>query len=512
MKSPSMFKMYDIRTKHQNLSAQDADRLIAAIARYYKETLGVRGVVLARDARLYCARLLDRAVELLPQFGLEVLFNPVPISTCQFYFSCMRNRALGGIMITASHNPSEYIGFKLVGPELFPIAMGCGPEGGLQQVQRFYAEDLPLPQTDAPAKVRVVQYQREYVSYSLRLAGVRPGDLSGMRVFAEFLSGAAGADFALAMQEAGADCTLSHPVPDGFFLHGSPNPIEEPSIAPAREKVRAGRYDLGFCFDGDGDRMDLMYPDGSQVIPGLNMSLLIPHIREIFRPKFPEGFPVKAYVDVKAIPLSLIEIARAGIEPHIIRNGHSFIKLKLREHLEEGYLVSEEESSHYYMNFPYDPDDLSQGFAAAENTLFFSLLTLKALKEDPAGYARIRQLQNGIFRYREWPLYFTDGDAMPQVMQDVESAMRARGAAVLTQMDDGSELDATLMRFSLPAHIGADTAFPEVWAQVAQRISRSEDAMTRWEVVASGPELCKEINDVIRAIADDYIARGLAHD
>ncbi len=505
-----MFKLYDIRTRHERLSDADSERLLKAIALYYRDSVRVSRIYIARDARLYGAKLLDMAVEIFPRYGLEVFFNPVQISTCQFYYSCMRDRDGGGMMITASHNPSDYIGFKLVGPDVTPIAMGCGPDGGLEQVRKNYVADAPYP-AGTPAGVHVAQYQSDYVDYSMRLAGVKPGDLRGMRVFGEFLAGSSGADFALAMDRAGATYTLSHVVPDGFFPYGNPNPVEEPSIAPARKKVAEGSYDIGYCFDGDGDRMDLMYPDGQQVIPGLNISLLIPYIKEIFKPYFGENYPFKAFVDVKAIPLALIEISRAGIEQHIIRNGHSFIKEKLREYQQEGYIVSEEESSHYYMNFPFDPEDLSKGFAATENSLFFALLTARALKENPQGYRRIYELQKGIYRYREWPLYFNVYDEMVHIIADVENEMRARGATVIKEMADGSDLDAAVMRFNLPTVFTADTRFPQEWCQVAQRISRSEDAMTRWEVVASDPALCKKMNDVIIAIADRYVEKGLAH-
>ncbi len=506
-----MFKLYDIRTKHQNLTHEDSRRVITAIARYFKDSVQVDSIYIARDARLYCAELMDMALEIFPRFGIEVYFNPVQISTCQFYYSCMQHRNGGGMMITASHNPSDYVGFKLVGRDVTPIAMGCGAAGGLEQVRRNFMDDLPAPENATPARVHVAQYQREYVAYSMRLAGVKPGDLEGMQFFGEFLAGSAGTDFAMAMDIAGARFTLRHSVPDGFFPYGNPNPIEESSIAAAREIVRQGNYDMGFCFDGDGDRMDLMYPNGEQIIPGLNISLLIPYIKEIFAPWFGRDYPFKAFVDVKATPLALIEISRAGIQQHIIRNGHSFIKEKLREYQSEGYLVSEEESSHYYMNFPFDPDDLSKGFAATENSLFFTMLSARVLKENPEGYRRIFHLQQGVRRYREWPLFFRQHEAMDRIMLDVENAMRQRGATVIKEMDDGSDLDATLMRFNLPEHINGDTRFPESWCQVAQRISRSEDAMTRWEVVASDQQLCDEYNNVVKEIADSYVKQGIAY-
>ena len=506
-----MFKMYDIRTKKQNLSEDTESRLVCALAEYYRSSVKADTVFVGRDSRLYCAELMDRILEIFPAYGINVLFNPQPISTCQFYFSCMMNREAGGIMITASHNPKEYVGFKLVGKNVTPIAMGCGPDGGIEKVRSNFTANAPAPSASAAGKIRVAQYQQEYVAYSMRLAGIRPGDLAGMKIFAEFLSGSAGLDFALAMDLAGADVTLSHPVPDGLFRYGDPNPIIEASIAPARKAVKAGNYDLAFCFDGDGDRMDLMYSDGTQIIPGLNMSMIIPYIQKIFTPYFGEDSVLKAFVDVKAIPVSLIEISRTGLEQHIIRNGHSFIKEYLRSNLNSGYIVSEEESAHYYMNFPFDPGDLTKGFAAVENTLFFALISAKARKENPEGYQRLRQLQDGIYRCREWPLYFNAYEEMESVMADVEGLLSSCGAAVIKTMDDGADLDATLMRFHLPAHITGKTIFPDRWCQVAQRISRSEDAMTRWEVVASDPDLCREINDLIRSVTDEYVSKGYAH-
>ena len=165
------------------------------------------------------------------------------------------------------------------------------------------------------------------------------------------------------------------------------------------------------------------------------------------------------------------------------------------------------------MNFPYDPADTGKGFSPVENTLFFALLTAKALKENPAGYQRLFELQKGIYRYREWPITFSPGHEaeMEQIMAEVETLMRTCGATVIRDMDDGSDLDATLMRFCLPEHITAETEFPELWCQVAQRISRSEDGMCRWEVVASGEALCKEINDLILSITDRYVKKGIAH-
>lgn len=502
-----MFKLYDIRTKEQNLTDKIRERLYNAIVLYYKENLKASSVVICRDARLYVPQLVEGLTATFTKAGIDVFLNPLPISTCQFYYTCMKNRESAGIMVTASHNPGEYVGMKLLAQGLFPIAYGNGPEGGIEKIKANYVDGKNAPCTQKPGKVIVVNELDSYINYSMALAGVCEGSLKGLKVLFDFLNGSAGFEEALAFQKAGATVTFRNLVPNGFFPNGDPNPIIESSISPTRLAMKEGSYDIGFCFDGDGDRMDLMDYDGQQITPGLNMAIIIPKIMDIYG-----GTKREFYADVKALPIALCEIAKAGANVHIIRNGHSFIKAKLRDNCNLGYFASEEESAHYYMNFPYDPEDLSQGYAAVESTLFFALLTARCRLENPEAYERERALQASIFRDREWPLYCEAApEMMPQILEKVEKKMASLGAQVIKAMDDGSNLDARLMRFNLPARFDSSTSLEGItWGQVAQRISRSEDAMVRWDVVSNDKDFCNKLNSIIREITDGYVRKGFA--
>ncbi len=502
----TMFKQYDIRTRHTSLNDELKTRLYNAIAVYFKDVVKTKSVVIGRDARLYVPELAEGLAYWLRRAGVDVYLNPLPISTCQFYYSCMMNRDSSGIMVTASHNPAEYVGLKLVAPNVAPIAFGCGPADGIKKIKELYIDDAKV-QGDAHGKIVIVNYLDSYINYCMKLAGVKEGSLKGTKIMLEFLNGSAGSEMALAFQKAGAEIEVRNVVPDGFFRQGDPNPIIEPSIAPARKAIKEGSFDFGFCFDGDGDRVDLMAPNGEQIVPGLNMSIIVKKMIEIFK-----GTKMDVYADVKAIPISLCEIAKSGVKVHIIRNGHSFIKEKLRENCDKGYMTAEEESAHYYMNYPYDPDDFSKGFAAIESTLFIALLSARCYKEDPAAYERAYKLQTSLFREREWPLHCEAApEKMPLLMDEVEAKMRELGATIIKDMDDGSDLDACLMRFNLPVEFGADFSLDGIkWAQVAQRISRSEEAMCRWEVVSNDPEECKKYNDYVRQITDRYVKAGWA--
>ncbi len=501
-----MFKLYDIRTKKEKLSDENASRLYDAVACYYKDYVKAGSVVIGRDARLYVPQVADGLVKALREASIDVILNPLPISTCQFYYTCMVNPDSAGIMVTASHNPMEYVGLKLLSVGVKPIAYGCGLEGGIEKIKELYIEGRKA-EKGKMGKLRIVNELDSFIDYSMKLAKVGEGDLKGMRILIETLNGSAGTELALAFQKAGADVEMRNVIPNGFFPHGDPNPIIESSIAPAREAMRSGKWDIGFCFDGDGDRMDLMASNGEQIVPGLNMSIIVDKLMAIYN-----GEKKSFYADVKAIPLSLCEIAKKGVDVHIIRNGHSFIKEKLNENCAEGYFASEEESAHYYMNFPLDIAHPEKGYAAVENTLFFALVTALSYKENREAYRRAYELQTSLYREREWPLYFEDHpEKMEEIMKEVEERMIKEGASVIKRMDDGDDLDATLMRFNLPLTFDSSSTLDgKVWAQVAERISRSEDAMCRWEVVSNDRGECERLNGIVRTITDRYVDAGYA--
>ena len=507
---PTMFKAYDIRSRYGNLSGDVIKTLSDAIAIYYKEDVKVDSLVLCRDARLHSPELLEALIDSLTTIGLDVYVNPLQTSTCQFYYMCMQKPDSGGIMVTASHNPGDYVGLKLVGRNASSIAENFGPEGGITRIREYYNRKTEY-NPGSRGRIHIYNALEGFIDYSMELAGIGKGDLEGLKILAEFLSGSAGMEFAMAFEKAGAEVYTRNLIPDGLFPSGEPNPIKPESIAGTRLAMQEGQYDLGFAFDGDGDRMDLMYPDGEQIIPGLNMSILLPYIEDIFRPAFGKRGTFRFFSDIKSSPVVLKKMAESGVEPHIIRNGHSFIKGKLHEYERDGYIASVEESSHYYMNFPYDPEDLGKGFAATENTLFFALLTARAYKEHPEKYEEARRIQSSIHREREWSLSFDDPDRIPELLERIEKAMVYRGADVVKTMDDGTDLDATVFRFNLPSTFSRNTELPSLWCQVSQKISRSEDARTRWEVVASDSDICRETNSMIRRFTDEFVEKGWAH-
>ena len=504
----TMFKTNDIRTISENMTDAVVRALARSIAKYYLEDLGVKSVVLARDARLSCPGIMEVLMAELPRYGLDILVNPLQISTCQFYYTCMTLSGSGGIMITASHNPGSHIGMKLVGPDVFPISFGFGANGGMARIKEYYETDAEPSLTQSPGRVTIIQKSQEYIDYSIRLSGITKGDLQGLRIYFEFLNGTAGVDVALAMQRLGADCTYGHLVPDGLFPLGAPNPMLDSTMKSVRKAFRDGDYDIGFCYDGDGDRMDIMLSDGSQLMPTFNMVALLPYIRQIYRGSLSD---FNVYADMRSAPEALKGMAEAGFGVHIIPNGHSFIKGKLRSRMGDGYVCCCEESAHYYLNFPKDADDISKGTVATENTLFFTLLTLKAFSRNRRLFQTLKEEQDRLSREREWVLNFNDPEAIPQMLDAIESHFKEAGAEIVETMDDGSPLDSTLIRMNFPADIGRDTIIPSGWLQICQRISNTEDDMIRFEIISDDSALCSWAYGFISDLTDRYIKEGKAY-
>ena len=131
----SMFRAYDIRTPSALLTDDLARRLANAEAVYFRDILGVQGVLVSCDARSTGPRYLTLAVDVFQKAGLDVIYLPGPASTSYFYFVAMRNPEYAAVMIGASHNPAEDTGQKILAPQVAPIAAGIGPGGGLDKIR-----------------------------------------------------------------------------------------------------------------------------------------------------------------------------------------------------------------------------------------------------------------------------------------------------------------------------------------------------------------------------------------
>ncbi len=491
----SMFRAYDIRTPSENLTDELAARLARAEAVYFRDSLGVPGVLVARDARLTGPRYLQLAVEEYRRAGLSVVVALGVSSTSAFYFAAMRHPGLAGVLFGASHNPARDTGQKIVGPGVRPIARHLGPEGGLDRIQELYAAGVAA--SHRPGAITAYDPTEEYIAYSMKLAGVEPGSLGGLKLFHDYLSGAAGSEMMLAFGRAKAELTPLHFAADGSFPAGDPNPVKKAVIHEGFERLVHGDFLLGAFFDGDGDRIDFYFGDGRYLSSSFVYAGMLPAVLERFGGCGGSGPGAGVFADIKANPLAVLEMAKSGIKVSMIRNGHSQIKNAMLG--DASICGAVEESAHYYEAFHLD----GRRFCA-ENTLYVALLVSRLWHEAPGRFDALWELQARTAREREWGHKFKTDSDRAAALSAVEAHFTRSGAESRSRAPDGSDLEATILRSGVPFDLDAGTRLESSWFQICQRISQSEDGLARWEVVASSTEAAAEAKRAISSIVRPF--------
>jgi phosphomannomutase len=268
MRHPA-FKAYDVRGR---LGPDlDAD-LVRRIGRAFARTLGASRVVVGRDARPSSPALLDALVEGLRDEGAEVLDLGL-CGTEEVYHATADGGADGGVMVTASHNPIDWNGLKVVREGARPIAW----ESGLQAIHDLALGDFETP--EARGARRPLDARPAYADH---VAGYLDGAVRPLRVLVNAGNGAAGPTFdaVAARLDAPVEWVRLDWAPDGTFPNGIPNPLlPENRARTARAVVEAGA-DMGVAWDGDFDRCFFFdeqggFLDGEHVVALLARAFLL---------------------------------------------------------------------------------------------------------------------------------------------------------------------------------------------------------------------------------------------
>ena len=327
------FKAYDIRGK----LGEDLDESIAhAIGRAFAQTLGARRVVLGRDIRASSESLAAAVAEGLVAQGVEVLDLGLS-GTEEMYFATSHVGADGGICVTASHNPMDYNGMKMVKAGSAPL----DPQSDLARVKALAESGAFAP---APQPGRIIPAEGARDAYVARvLSFVDIPALRPLKLLVNAGNGAAGPTFdaiMAALEAKGAPLSVvrMHHQPDGSFPNGIPNPLLDENQPATAEAVRAAGADLGIAWDGDFDRCFLFDAEG-RFIPG---EYVVGLLAEAFLAKEPGA---KIVHDPRVVWNTLDVIRAAGGQAIQSRTGHAFIKQAMRE---TGAVYGGEMSAHHY--------------------------------------------------------------------------------------------------------------------------------------------------------------------
>lgn len=327
------FKTYDVRGR---LWDELNERIAHRIGRAFAQVLGARRVVLGRDCRASSVALAGAVAQGLMDAGVEVLDLGLS-GTEEMYFATTHLDADGGITVTASHNPMDYNGMKMVRAGSAPI----GADSGLNAIRALaesgaFDPDRPGGRITPAAQVRAA-YVNRVLSF-VDLTALRP-----MTILVNAGNGAAGPTFdaiAAALLARGAPLRferINH-APDGRFPNGIPNPLLPENQPATARAVVAADADLGIAWDGDFDRCFFFDHTGAFVAGEYVVGLLA----EAFLAREPGARIVH---DPRVIWNTRDVVARAGGQAIAARTGHAFLKQALRD---TGAVYGGEMSAHHY--------------------------------------------------------------------------------------------------------------------------------------------------------------------
>ncbi len=328
MLDPKVFKAYDVRGVYES----ELDEAGAyAIGRAYVEQFEPRQIAVGRDMRLSSPTMAAAAIEGAADAGAAVVDIGL-VGTEMLYFA-VGDRALdGGIMVTASHNPKQYTGMKIVRAGALPV----GGESGL-----FDVRDRAVAGFGGKAAARPGEVTREdvYPAFVEKvLSFVHLEALRPLRIVIDAANGMAGTMLPPVLERLPVDAVRCHFEPDGSFPNHEPNPLLPENREFIVERTRAEGADLGVAYDGDADRC-FFVDDTGEFVPGDFVTALL---AEVMLAKEPDG---KVIYDVRASWAVPEAISRAGGVPLVNRVGHAYIKHRMRK---EGAVFGGEVSAHYY--------------------------------------------------------------------------------------------------------------------------------------------------------------------
>jgi len=326
------FKAYDIRGRvPDELDAPLAERIGAGMA----ALLGPGPVVVGHDIRLSSQDLMEAAIAGLTASGREV----IDIGLCgteEVYFQTFSRQAAGGIMVTASHNPMDYNGMKLVREQSKPIS----GDSGLFNIRDFAGSDAPLPQ-----RTGAVRQDRDKSTYIQHLLGyIDIAAMKPLKIVTNAGNGGAGLIIDQLAPHLPVEFIRIQHEPDGNFPNGIPNPLLPENRAATRDAVREHGADLGIAWDGDFDRCFFFDADGNFIegyyLVGLLASALL------------EKEPGSRIIHDPRLTWNTVEmVEQAGGIPVMSKTGHAFIKERMRA--EDAGYGGEMSAHHYFREFSY---------------------------------------------------------------------------------------------------------------------------------------------------------------
>lgn len=321
----NIFREYDIRgIVGEDLTPETVEIIGKAIGTIFR-LKGKKTVAIGRDARNSSRPFCQSLMSGLISTGCNCIdFGMVP--TPVFYFGVITKKMDGGVMITGSHNPPEYNGFKImVGDETL-----YGE--GIKEIERIIRKERFFEEKDG--SLSSYQIINEYIDFVVSNIQIE----KKLKIVIDAGNGVGGFVASPIYKEMGNEIFELYCEPDGNFPNHHPDPTIPEYLEDLIEKVKLEKADLGIAFDGDADRIGLVDEKGN-ILWGDQIMIILS--REILK----RNPGAKIIGEVKSSKLLYDEIAKLGGVPIMWKTGHSLIKKKIKE---EGALLAGEMSGHIF--------------------------------------------------------------------------------------------------------------------------------------------------------------------
>jgi phosphomannomutase len=357
-----IFKAYDVRATYPNpLNEEAAWKVGHATAKYLQRSRQnvsaeqrvklESTIAVGRDMRPHSPDLAKALSDGIRSTGASVI-DVGMIDTSFMYFAINHLDCVGGVQVTASHNPVQYNGFKISGPKAKPI----GSATGLDDIKRI-ASTLRVGNTGLNGDYMEMDLWKSYKEHVLRFLKLG----RKLRVAIDASNGMAGKMVPAIFGE----IDNLEIIPLNFEITGSfvhePNPLVESNLEQLRDLVRQSRPDLGVCFDGDADRCIFLDETGKTIGCDLITALLA---RDFLRMQENKGATI--VYDLRSSHVVPDEIKAAGGVPRRDRVGHAFIKKTLAD---TKAVFGGELSGHFYFRDNFYADSGAMAFARVLSVL-----------------------------------------------------------------------------------------------------------------------------------------------
>ena len=331
----SCFKAYDIRGRvPDELNEDIAQRIGLAYAKVINPQ---EPVAIGWDIRLASPALARALISGLNQAGV----NTLELGLCgteTVYHAAAQSGVGGGIMVTASHNPMDYNGMKLVRENAIPIS----GDTGLKDIEQLVTSGETMPAAAKPGTSSDWDITNSFISKILSF--VDQSKLKPLHLVVNAGNGAAGPSFDALSEHLPFKITRIHHEPDGHFPHGIPNPLLPENRASTSEAVIQHGADMGIAWDGDFDRC-FLFDEKGQFIEGY-------YIVGMLALQMLKKAPGAKIIHDPRLSWNTIDMVKqAGGVPVMSKTGHAFIKERMRS--EDAVYGGEMSAHHYFRDFAY---------------------------------------------------------------------------------------------------------------------------------------------------------------